>query len=437
MGNVRWCVLATLSLLACKREVAPVPAPAPAAPPPAAAAQAIATQPHAADAGPTWYRAVVRASDGVEAWFFLGVPPARVPGQAVFKVGSHEVRGDATFDGKALRVPLAVHQTAVEATVDPDGTLHGNFSTSWRAWGASSLPLTATPVTAPETSALATVGAGAALDLGQPHSVWRVALHDSGLARLVIDQTAPGDFAARLMLDTGNIIYLAGNGRGAAIVLCGFDGTSAYRLELTLGTDHARGRGRFFGGHRLDWREALTATRGPDFTLAIKPKATRPGIKIGLPDHPALAALEPGPLVVEIGGSWCSTCRNAAPFFVELYRQYQPRGLRMLTLLYEFSDDRALDASQAETFKRTYGATWPVAPISGSVDDLSDILPTGLSDVNPAGFPITLFLAADHSLVALHAGFPAADAPGEFDRVAAEFRANIETLLAGRAARRP
>lgn len=439
MGN-RWCVLATLSLLACKREVAP--APAPAAPPAAGSAQPAAAAPpaiaapppRAADAGPTWYRAVVRAGDGVEAWFFLGVPPAHAPGQAVFKVGGHEVRGDATFDGKALRVPLAVHQTAVEGTVDPDGTLRGTFTTSWRAWGASSLPLTATPVAAPETSALATVGAGAALDLGQPHSVWRVALHDSGPARLAIDQTAPGDFAARLMLDTGNIIYLAGNGRGDAIVLCGFDGTAGYRLELTLGADHARGRGRFFGGHRLDWREALTATRGPDFTLAVKPKAARPGVKIGLPD-PAPAALEPGPLVVELGGSWCSTCRNAAPFFVELYRQYQQRGLRMLTLLYEFSDDRALDASQAETFKRTYGATWPVIPISGSVDDISDILPTGLSDVNPAGFPITLFLAADHSLVALHAGFPAADAP-EFGRVAAEFRANIETLLASRA-RRP
>lgn len=438
MGNARWCVLATLSLLACKREVAPVPAPAPAAPPAAVAQGAVAAPPHAAEAGPTWYRAVVRASDGVEARFFLGVPPAHASGQAVFKVGSHEVRGDATFDGKALRVPLAVHQTAVEGTVDPDGTLRGSFTTSWRAWGASSLPLTATPVAAPETSALATVGAGAALDLGQPHSVWRVALRDSGPARLVIDQTAPGDFAARLMLDTGNIIYLAGNGRGDAIVLCGFDGTSGYRLELTLGADHARGRGQFFGGHRLDWREALTATRGPDFTLAIKPKATRPGVKIGLPDHPALAALEPGPLVVELGGSWCSTCRNAAPFFVQLYRQYQPRGLRMLTLLYEFSDDRALDASQSETFKRTYGATWPVVPISGSVDDLSDILPTGLSDVDPAGFPITLFLTADHSLVALHAGFPAADAPDEFDRVAAEFRANIETLLASSGApRRP
>jgi thiol-disulfide isomerase/thioredoxin len=320
--------------------------------------------------------------------------------------------------------------------------LRGNFTTSWRAWGASSIPLTATPIAAPTAAALAAAGdAGAALDLGQPHSVWRLAMAESGVAKLVIDQAAPGELTGLLFLGTGNIIYLAGNARGDAVVLCGFDGTSGYRVELALTADRTRARGKFFGGHRLDWREALTATRGADFALAAQPKVTRPGTRIGLPDQPELAALEPGPLVVELAGSWCSTCRNAAPFLVELYREYQPRGLHMVSLLYEFSDDRALDAAQAETFKKTYGVTWPVVPIPGSIDDFAEILPRGLSDINPAGFPITLFLAPDRSLVAFHVGFPAADATAEFGRVAAEFRANIETLLAsprgGRRANRP
>jgi hypothetical protein len=59
----------------------------------------------------------------------------------------------------------------------------------------------------------------------------------------------------------------------------------------------------------------------------------------------------------------------------------------MVSLLYEFSDDRALDAAQAETFKKTYGVTWPVVPIPGSIDDFAEILPRGLADINPAGFP--------------------------------------------------
>jgi hypothetical protein len=115
---------------------------------------------------------------------------------------------------------------------------------------------------------------------------------------------------------------------------------------------------------------------------------------------------------------------------VELYREYQGRGLTMVTLLYEFSDDRVVDAQQAEMFKKAYGVTWPVIPISGGMDSFSEIMPSGLADLNPGGFPLTLFLAPDRSLVAIHAGFPAADAPDEFRRVAAEFRATIDALLA-------
>lgn len=423
-------VLIALSLCGCKRDAGPEPRAQGTAPPPAHDA-AVAADAAVAGNDPIWFRTIIRAADGVEALFFLGVPPPGAPGQAVFRVGSHEVRSDATFDGKTLKVPLAVHLTSVDATVGQDGTLSGSFSTSWRAFGASSIPLTATKVAAPALSALATVASDAAmLDLGEPRSIWRITMAESGAVKLLLDQTAPGEFAGLMLLDTGNIIYVAGNGRGDTIIMTGFDGTAGYRLELELDGDRTHARGKFFGGQRLDWRETLTATRGADFTLALKPRAKQPRVKIELPDSPELAALGKRPLVVEMAASWCSTCRSAAPFFVELYREFQPRGLGMVTLLYEFSDDREIDAKQAKAFKKTYGVTWPVVPVQGGPDDFLEIIPSGLADLNPSGFPITLFLAADRSLVALHAGFPAADATSEFRRVASEYRANIEALLA-------
>jgi thiol-disulfide isomerase/thioredoxin len=429
MGRAHLSVLIALSLLGCKEERAAAP-PAPVVVAPAVVAPA-ARAPDVAPRAPTWYRATVRAADGVEVAFLLGVPAPDAPGEAIFRVGGHDVRSAATFDGKALNIPLAVHQTTVAAALDPGGVLHGTFATTGRAWGASSIPLTATAIAAPAVAVLDTAGGtGAALDLGAPRTVWRLAMSDSGVAKLVVEQPRPGELTGLLSLATGNIIYLAGTARGDAIVLCGFDGTSGYRLELALDAGHARARGKFFGGERLDWRETLSATRGAEFALAMQTRPARPGIKVGLPNQPELAALPPGPLLVEISASWCSTCRNAAPFLVELARTYQPRGLRMVTLLYDLTDDRAADAKQAETFKAAYGVTWPVVAVSGGLDLLPEILPSGVVGVNPAGFPITLFLGADRSLVALHAGFPAADARDEFGRVTAEFRATIETLLA-------
>jgi thiol-disulfide isomerase/thioredoxin len=423
-------ILGVLALCGCKREAQPETHGQGTAPPPAHDA-AVAAGAAVAGKEPIWFRAIIRTADGVEARFFLGVPPPGAPGQAVFRVGNHEVRSEATFDGKTLNVPLAVHMTSVDATVGQDGSLSGSFSASWRAFGTSSIPLTATKVAAPAVSALATVASDAAvIDLGEPRSIWQITMTEAGTVKLTLDQTAPGEFTGLLLLDTGNIIYVAGNGRGDTIIMTGFDGTAAYRLELELAGDRTHASGKFFGGHRFDWREPLTATRVADFTLALKPKAKQPGIKIELPDSPELAALGNRPLVVEMGGSWCSTCRSAAPFFVELYREFQPRGLGMVTLLYEFSDDREIDAKQAKAFKKTYGVTWPVVPVQGGPDDFLEIIPSGLADLNPSGFPITLFLAADRSLVALHAGFPAADTSSEFRRVASEYRANIEALLA-------
>ena len=445
MVHARMSVLIALAVLGCKRDrqsepVSNTPKTAPAADAAAASDAGRATS----VAELTWYRAAIRAASGVESPFLLGVPPAGTPGQAVIRVGGHDVRSEATFDGKALRVSFTVHQTAIDATVGPDGTLAGTFTTSWRAWGEAKLPLTGTRVAAPVIGALATLtsagtpgsagsagsAGAAALDLGEPRTVWRLAMTESETAKLVIEQTAPGEYAGLMFLDTGNLLYLAGTGRADALVLAGFDGTSGYRLELAFGPDRTRAKGDFYGGHRLDWHEQVTATRGPDFVLAAKPKASAPDVKIELPESPALAGLPRAPMIVELAGSWCSTCRNAAPFLVELYREYKPRGLEMVTLLYEFTDDAAIDAQQAQRFKEDYGVTWPIVPVRGGTDVFAEILPPGLEGIDPSGFPITLFVAADRTLVAVHAGFPAADAPDEFRRVSADFREKIERLLA-------
>jgi thiol-disulfide isomerase/thioredoxin len=380
--------------------------------------------------GSTWYRAVVSSDDKVEAVFLLRVPAGR--GTATFKVGGYEVTTDATFEGGTLSIPMPVHQTVVQAKATADGSLVGTFVTRSRAFGASTLALRATPIAAPTSAVLATVaGAGAVVTLAEPRTAWRLAMTESGVAKLILTETGPGSFEGVVSLDTGNLIYVSGNGRGDAIVMTGFDGTSGYRLELALASDRATATGRLFGGHRFEWRETFSATRGADFALPLKLRATNPDGKIVLPANPALAKLPPGPLLVELAGSWCSTCRNAAPFIGQLDRDYRAKGLTIVTLLYEFTDDPKVDAKQAALFKQTYNVTWLVVPVAGSVDDFAEIVPAGLTDLNPAGFPISLFLAPDRTLVAVHAGFPAADDdPAAFAAVSAEFRANVEHLLA-------
>jgi thiol-disulfide isomerase/thioredoxin len=413
--SVRAHSLLFLALVACKRTSEPTPAPPPPTPVhDAALADAPVTT--------SWYRATVRAPDGIDAPFFLGVAPH----EAIFKSGAHEVHTEATFDGKTLAAHLAIYQTAVDATVQPDGSLAGTFSATW-VFGPSSIPLAATPVATPELAAPAT----APLDLGDARTAWHLATSESGPAKLVIMQHAPGVFDASVTFDTGNILYIAGTGHDDTAVLAGFDATSGYRLELVFDHDRKHAKAKWFAGPRFDWRETATATRGGDFFLALKPGPARPAGKIGLPDLPAIKALPAGPLLVDISGSWCSTCRHAATFLHQLAKENEARGLRLVTLLYEFTEDPAANAKQVEAFKTTYGATWPVIAVPGTTDNFAATLPKGLKDVDIGAFPLLLFLAADRSLVAYHVGFPAEGSEG-YKEATVEVRGYVDLLLGTR-----
>lgn len=421
----RFVVLVALCSAACKKEPAGEP-PKPVTPSDAAVTIADAAAPRVEE---RWYRASVTAPDGVEAWFFLSTPSSGT-GTAKFRTGVHDVTSGASALGTKLSIPIAIHQTNIEATIGADGALAGTFSIEWGAIDKSSIPLKATPVPAPSIAALATLPAdGTPLDLGAPKTFWKVQMKDSGIAKLVLEQRAPGELEGALDIDTGNTVYVAGNARGKAAVLTGFDGTAGYRIELTFDDKAQTATGKYFAGPRFDWRETFTAKRGEDFVRTLKPRPTKPGVKVKLPDHPALAKLPEGPLLVELAGSWCSTCRNAAPFIVELDKEYKARGLQVVTLLYELTGDAASDAKQAEMFEKAYGATWPVVPITADMEELAAKLPTGLQNIDPGGFPITLFIAKDRTLAAVHAGFPAAHLKEESARVKAEFRKHVEEIL--------
>lgn len=414
-------VAVALALVGCKKD-----ADVPARSPPAVAPTPVLP----VTKEPTWYRAIVRAKDGVEVRFLLGIRGTGADTRVVYKIGRYELENPATFDGAHLAVPLPIHQTAVDATVGKDGSLAGTFSASWRAWGASSLELAATPVAAPTLGALETVPSDKPpLDFGEATATWRVVLPDTGTARLAISQQAPGDFDAVMTISTGNIVYLAGNGRGDQLTLTGFDGTAGYRIELALDAEHRTGHGKWTAGHRLDWRETVTATRG-DFKLAVVGKATDPHAKVELPLVPELAHLEPGPLLVELTGSWCATCRYAAPVLRDLYREYHPKGMQFVSLLYEFTTDKAVNEAQAAEYRKLYGITWPLVPVPGMLQEYLDMFPTNISEISPMSFPTALFLAADGTLVGMHPGFPSPAAAEDQKRAIADYRALIERSLA-------
>lgn len=407
-----------LALVGCKKDHAEPgvsPAPPPRATPADAASPSAATQ--------RWYRAVLRGA-GTEFAFLLALPAPGTGGRAVIESGLDRFERDVRWDGHAMRIAFPVYQTSLHAEAGADGVLRGAFTSTSRSWGPAELPLVATPIARPSLGALATVPAGAPLALGAPRTTWKLELVEEGVCRLDLEQTAPGDFRGTLAFASGNLVYLAGNGRGDRLVLSSFDGTAPTQLALALAPDHATATGTWLAGQKLDWRERLTATRTTEVALP----SSQPSPKHARVALPQLAALAGKPVVLELAGSWCSSCRHAAPVLRELYAEYAPKGIAIVTLLYEFTDDADANREQAEAFRAAYQIPWRVEAVPGTPDELADRLPPGLDGLAVSGFPVALFLDRDHELIATHFGFPVPGSP-EFAAAKAAYRRHLEAIL--------
>ena len=65
-------------------------------------------------------------------------------------------------------------------------------------------------------------------------------------------------------------------------------------------------------------------------------------------------------MLVDIFGSWCPTCHDAAPALVRLYRKYHARGLEIVGLAYEVTGDSAVDARQVRRYRDKFHIPFPL-----------------------------------------------------------------------------
>ena len=137
------------------------------------------------------------------------------------------------------------------------------------------------------------------------------------------------------------------------------------------------------------------------------------------------------PYVISITGSWCPNCRDEAPFLVDLYRRYHPRGLEMAAFCFESADDPTWAPLRA--FVRRYGVQYPVL-LAGepSAGRLKTAVP---QIVNLAAYPTSIYVGRDGTVRAVHTGFPSRGSGAELARAEQEIRATVERLLAETAAR--
>jgi thiol-disulfide isomerase/thioredoxin len=261
---------------------------------------------------------------------------------------------------------------------------------------------------------------------------WRLASPDGKqIWTLNVSRQGHSLTGAILRLD-GDTGALNGSIDGNKFTLSHFSGARPTLIEGTFQTDGTLAivvdrEDQFTGVRQTEaQRKQLAPPPDPFGSTSVKDKL-KP-FEFQFPDptgHLVTAADFRGkPLIVSIGGTWCPNCMDEAPFLVDLYHRYHPRGLEIVGLNFE-EGEQTYNRKRVQSFIARFGIPYPIL-IAGPPDDAAKELP---QLVNFAAFPTTIFVGRDGKVQGIHDGFASVATGEEHQKLKQDTDRMVEQLL--------
>ena len=258
------------------------------------------------------------------------------------------------------------------------------------------------------------------------------------------EEAAVGEFSQSQDVVTGTVLanggdhrYLAGQVHGDELYLSTFDGAHPFLYRAKITGPDSELDGDFWYGTSL--HERWTAKRNahaalPDPYTITSLRAGNKTFDFAFPDlaHNTVtskdARFRDKVLIIAIGGSWCPNCHDEAAFLEPLYREYRAKGLEVVSLMFEHFGDFEQAAAATARFRQQYGIEYTtlIAGIS-DLDDAGKRLPM----LDPFyGFPTTVLVDRKGQVRKIHTGFSGPATGEHYTQFVAEFRSNLDQLLA-------
>jgi thiol-disulfide isomerase/thioredoxin len=379
-----------------------------------------------------WY-AVLAPAEGLEFAFGIRVD-AKGP-----KLGGALVNGAAesrftsvSWDGETLGLELDHYDARLVARVDGDA-LAGTFTRA-TAGGKVEAPFRATrkapPAPAPPKGSPALTGD------------WGVEMGEGEKAQRLLGtfRQQGGRATGTLLGPTGDYGPMHGTFDGKSLVLTVFDGVFVYRLDGAVDPGGAlAGTFRTRSGASMPWQARRLDAAGaaawlPGGGSTVRAKDPDAPVRFSYPSAPGKAVslddpeLKDRPVVVTILGSWCPNCHDEAPVLEEVYRRYRGKGLAVVGLSYEYTEDADRSFRQIARFRERHGLSWPIL-FAGTTKTASASEPIARLE-GWKGYPTTLFLDRAHRIVKAHSGFDGPSTGARFAAQKKELEEAVKTILA-------
>ena len=248
-----------------------------------------------------------------------------------------------------------------------------------------------------------------------------------------IQQGSEGMEAA-ILSNTGDYGRFTGRVEGDSVRFAHFDGSFIYMFTARLDGDTLRGT--FHAGLRSE--TPFTAVRSSGKPHLTPPdqmtQADTAPFRFAFRDLDGRLVTQDDPrfrgkvVIVDLFGTWCPNCHDAAQGLKWLYQRYHARGLEIVGFAYEVSGDSAIDGKLVRVFRDQLGLSWPLL-LAGMPNSASQNA-TQPQLVNFTAFPTTLFLGKDGRIRRTHAGFYGPATGASHDELLRDFSAEVERLLA-------
>jgi len=239
-----------------------------------------------------------------------------------------------------------------------------------------------------------------------------------------------------LVAPDGDYGLLVGIQTGSHITLTRFTGWQAFILELEEQDNSWKGSlyARSGKPRRLTLIPKIHPAielKSSELTTKINPKApfTFSGINPnGQIINSTDSRFKEKVLIIDIMGTWCHNCMDAAPLLQQLYSEFNKDGLEIIGLAFEISDNRELAIKNLSLFQRRYNISYPLL-FCGSTKE-SNVKERIHSQLkNFGGYPTTIFVNKTGLVHEIHVGFKGPATGEEYQQQVQQFYSTIKLLL--------
>src|SRR3989344_981473 len=213
------------------------------------------------------------------------------------------------------------------------------------------------------------------------------------------------------LTETGDYRFLEGQFQGDTFHLACFDGSHAFYFRGQLKGNKIL-NGHFYSG--AHWHETWVAVKNekfelknPDSLTYLKPGFTKvdfnfknlDGKNVSLQDEKFKNKV----VIIQIMGTWCPNCMDETKFLAPFYNKYNSKGLEVVALAFERTDDFKKAVNNIQRSKTRFGAKYEfLITMKTGKNQASEALPM-LNAV--MAFPTTIYIDKKGVVRKIYTGF--------------------------------